>query len=567
MGGTSLTFLQDRSHKNIVMVIKGVIRDRNIACRSFLRRAFSLPGAILLAGVLFLPAAVRGESRPTTTTERICFVFTGSRASELESCGCHESQTGGVDREAYCYEQLRKTYPNLIAIEVGGWTDAFQTPNERLKTDYLLRALRQMRFSVFNVTPYDLVFGTTYPLQLTENGSGQLLSATVASTVFDKVAGTTTTQRLFAPYTILEAPRRDGRRAIRVGVIGMTHRESLEPLTVQQLKNTARQNWHFEVLDSSEVLHTIIPEVRKQADYVILLALMDRQIARRLMGQIEGVDLFVTAWGVQALRDSVRAGKTTFLNTGYWGRHFVQAVAEFDAGNHPIGLTGGMVDIRSDGPADPSITKLLEQYRENTKKLDRQMAVAREQSRYTGRTECISCHNLEYLQWTRTPHNLAIVTLVQKNQHYNPDCLACHAAAYGEADGFVDMTQTPHLVSVQCEACHGPARAHVKALKEMMKPDTSGTVRRPSVTDNYPHLVIQIPQALCLKCHVIDHDPDFNYERDLLLISHKNAQGPFRRQLARPPTTSATLTGSLTPASSAPPLSPAAPVTVPLTPK
>jgi hypothetical protein len=504
-----------------------------VACRKSRRRVFSCYGAILLAGVAFwgqVPASAAGATAETTTTERICFVFTGSRASELESCGCQDKQTGGVDREAHLYEQLRKTYPNLVAVEAGAWTDPFQTPNERLKTDYLMRALHEMRFTVFNVTPYDLVYGTTYPLRLTKNGSGHLLSANVLWRSFDQATGTTTTKQVFPSYEIFEVPRKDGRRAVRVGIIGVTYPGSLDPTSIQRLKSTAHQKFDYAVLDTSGVLKTVVPEVRKQADYIIVLAYMDRNVARQLAGQFAGIDLVVTTWSVQALRMLMPIGNTTLINTGYNSRYFVQAFADFDAENRPIQVTGGLVDIPSDGPAAPQFAKLLEEYREDTKKLSRQMTVAVEQSRYTGRTQCLSCHNAAYLQWTRTPHNLAYATLAQKNQHYNPDCLPCHVTGYGEPDGFVDTMQTGHLVSVQCEACHEPGRAHVKALVEMMKPDSSGTVKRPSITDNYPHLVALTPEPMCVKCHDKEHDPSFDYARDLPLTSHKNVQGPFRRQ-------------------------------------
>jgi len=541
---------------------------RNETRQPMMRWASHACRVVLLAVVIWLGEPVRplvsAETAATTTTERICFVFSGSRASEIEPCGCHDKQTGGVDREAYLYEQLRKTYPNLVGMDAGGWTDSFQTANERLKTDYLIRALREMRFNVFNVTPYDLIFGTSYPMQLAENGVGRLLSANVVSRSFDKAAGTTSTKQVFAPFTILEVPRKDGRRAVRVGVIGISDRGSLEPGAVQRLRNALRQRLDFEVLDSTEVLKTLIPMVRKQADYVIVLALMDRAVAQRVAGQFEGVDLLVTTWGVQSLRMFMHIGKVTLVNTGFYGRYFVQGFVDFDAENRPIGLTGGMVDIASEGPAATSFAKLLEEYRENTKDLDRQIAVAREQSRYTGRNECIRCHNSEYLQWTRTPHNLAFSTLIQKNQHYNPDCLPCHVTGYGDADGFVDNMQTGHLVSVQCESCHGPARAHVRVLAEIMKPDASGKVKRPTLQDPYPHLPALTSEPVCLKCHDKEHDPNFNYERDYLLSLHTNMNGPFRRQLPAQ-ATAAAISGAPMPVSVVPmsgvplPMSPSAP--------
>jgi len=476
-------------------------------------------------------AAVEGvapsRSAPTSPT-RVCFIFTGSRRSELESCGCHTNQNGGVDREAYIYGQLRKKYHNLIPMEVGAWTDPFQTPNERLKTDYLVRALHAMRFKVYNVTPYDIAFGTTYPRQLVEGIGGHLISANLAI-VRRGSAGTTETVAPFAPYAIIEIPRREGGRPIRVGVIGVTDEASLEQATLRRLKNLSKAMPDFVLSDVAAALRKYVPEVREKADCVIVLAYMRRNTASTIPSQVPGIDLLVTSWGYQMTRLFMHPGRTTLITTGYQGRYFAQAVVEFDGENRLVRVTGKVMDIPSKGETVAELTELLAQYRKETKNLERHLAVERQKSRYAGRTQCLACHRKEYLQWTQTPHNMAFATLISKHQHFNPDCLQCHVTAYGEPDGFVDTMQTGHLAAVQCEVCHGPGRAHAQALIKMLKPNALGPTKKLPPGADYPHLVATPPESLCKKCHIPDHDPSFDYKRDLPLVSHKNANGPFRR--------------------------------------
>jgi hypothetical protein len=441
-----------------------------------------------------------------------------------------------VDREAYLYETLRKTYPNLIAMDAGAWTDYFQTASERLKTDYLVQAMRDMHFGVFNVTPFDLAFGTTYPRQLTRPaGSGQLLSANLLIRPRNEPRATSSPARLFDPYTILEVPRKDGGRPIRIGIIGVTDGAAIDSKVMERLKTLCPKMPDCQILSTTEALATYVPEVRSQSDYVVVLAMMDRSRVLQAPMEIRGVDLYVTTFNNQSLRQPMAAGGRTIVNTGYWGRSFSQFVVEFNDENRPIHTSGTLVDIWADGPAATSFTRLLDQYHEDTKKLARQVAVALERSRFAGRTQCIVCHNAPYLSWTRTAHTFAYVALAEKNQHYNPDCLPCHVTAYGEPDGFVDVRQTAHLVSVQCEACHGPARAHVKALTEMSRPGPDGLPKKISRSDNYPHLAVDTSETVCRKCHNSEHDPNFNYARDLELISHKNLQGPFRRPKPQQP--------------------------------
>ncbi len=415
-------------------------------------------------------------------------------------------------------------------MEAGGWTDPVLNEHERMKSLYLVRALAHMRFDAFNVTPYDWALGTTVPAELVREGTGRLLSANVRlrAGMPSKAASDSTAP--VAPYAIFTVPRSDGLSPIRVGVLGVTHPSSLDTVALERSQTLFKQMPLCDVLDVSETLRRYVPELRKQADFVILLAMMNRAALESLLPEADGIDLIVTTHNVESMSELRAVGKKTLANTGFWGRYFVEAVVEFDTSNQPVRISGGLRDIPGDGPADPALAALLEQYREDTKNLQRRMAVALEQSRFAGRNQCIVCHQVPYLQWTRTPHNFAFVTLSQKNQHYNPDCLPCHVTGYHEPDGFVDLGQTPHLASVQCEECHGPGKAHVQVLTELLKPGRDGQHRTLAPTDAYPRLDMGTSATICLRCHDKEHDPNFEYERDLQLVSHKNLAGPFRRK-------------------------------------
>jgi len=468
------------------------------------------------------PAA---SAAPTTAAAQVCMVLTGSRASELESCGCHAKQTGGIDREAFIYQNLRRAFSGFIGLDAGGWTDPMQSANERLKTDYLVKAMRALDFAVFNVTPLDIAFGTTYPLQLTEGTKSHLVAANLL-TPATRDDGTTEMRHPYAPYAIVDVPTSG--HTIRVGVIGISDPAALDPAMLQHLK-AIRTLPRYELTDPEEALATHVPTVRAQADVVVVLAMMDRRRAPMVAGRYEGIDVFVTALGVQALRQENRVPGKVLVNSGYHGRFFTKALASFNAERRLVDFKSSLEDIPTDGPPLADVTKFLDQYREATKELARRIAVAQEKSRFVGRVRCLSCHRAEYMQWVQTPHNRAFATLVEKRQHFNPDCLKCHVTGYNEADGFVDTMQTGHLVSVQCEVCHGPAREHTTALSLLVKPTPQGRVEGFDPKTNYPRLPSKTPEEVCRKCHVPDHDPNFVYERDLKYISHELPQGPFVR--------------------------------------
>ncbi len=53
-----------------------------------------------------------------------------------------------------------------------------------------------------------------------------------------------------------------------------------------------------------------------------------------------------------------------------------------------------------------------------------------------------------------------------KDYTADKDCLKCHTTGYGKPGGFKSLAETPELVDVQCEACHGPGADFSQIMKK-----------------------------------------------------------------------------------------------------
>lgn len=93
-------------------------------------------------------------------------------------------------------------------------------------------------------------------------------------------------------------------------------------------------------------------------------------------------------------------------------------------------------------------------------------AFAQEHSYLNGRDGCRKCHLKQYRSWEATPHATAHDKL-EGDDANNPECLQCHTTGMGKPGGFVSRAETPKLLGVQCEACHGPGSDY--SDKELMK--------------------------------------------------------------------------------------------------
>ncbi len=82
--------------------------------------------------------------------------------------------------------------------------------------------------------------------------------------------------------------------------------------------------------------------------------------------------------------------------------------------------------------------------------------------RYTGNAKCRLCHREFFVGRKKDPHIYSYERLVATGYQKNQRCLGCHTTGYGVETGFTTFKQTPILVGVQCEGCHGPGSEHVR---------------------------------------------------------------------------------------------------------
>lgn len=166
------------------------------------------------------------------------------------------------------------------------------------------------------------------------------------------------------------------------------------------------------------------------------------------------------------------------------------------------------------------------------------VAAAAEKATYVGVERCMMCHLPHYDSWKETRMANAFELLkpgvrakAKKKQGLDPRedftgneyCLGCHTTGYNEPGGFVSMEETPDMVGVQCEMCHGPGSIYSKmmlkkrgtyTIEDYMK---KGGMTMPSIENN-----------ICVKkCHndsspFVNPDMKFNFEDRKAIGTHRH---------------------------------------------
>lgn len=124
---------------------------------------------------------------------------------------------------------------------------------------------------------------------------------------------------------------------------------------------------------------------------------------------------------------------------------------------------------------------------------------------YLGYTACQPCHQKQVAGWKTTRHASAFANLMTQGAEKQtiPGCFKCHVVGFEQDGGYIDMQLTPELKDVQCEACHGPGRAHVESGG-----DKTQIIDRPGADS-------------CRVCHTKGQDRNFNFAK-----KRKGLHGP-----------------------------------------
>lgn len=130
-------------------------------------------------------------------------------------------------------------------------------------------------------------------------------------------------------------------------------------------------------------------------------------------------------------------------------------------------------------------------------------------AKYVGASSCKTCHAKQYTQWEQTKHSNAFSKI--KSHETEGKCLKCHTTGYKENGGFTTLAQTPKMVNVQCEDCHGPGREYKtrSIMKDKAKAIKTG--------------LIMPTEAVCKKCHNTESPnfKPFDFKERYKLIKHK----------------------------------------------
>ncbi|HTU92774.1 MAG TPA: multiheme c-type cytochrome [Gemmataceae bacterium] len=152
---------------------------------------------------------------------------------------------------------------------------------------------------------------------------------------------------------------------------------------------------------------------------------------------------------------------------------------------------------------------------------------------YIGSDECASCHRHAYEVWSASKHSHAYQTLVDAKhpslRQYDGECILCHTVGFGYKTGFANEKDTPELINVGCESCHGPGSLHAENPKNQEWRDRMNLPwleARKNGNAQAKNLAIEM--QLCVTCHDTDNDVNWVHKKEKDPITGKEVEkDPF----------------------------------------
>ncbi len=391
-------------------------------------------------------------------------------------------------------------------MDTGNFTDN-PTPEGDVKTRALVGFMGRIGYRAAGLGERDLDRGYEYLDSLRKLGGFSFVSA---NTVYQR-----TGKPVFDPYTVVTlSPKEFGALKGKPVKVGITSFIRFNP-TFLKPSPSGDNMILSNALDEAKHL---IPELRAKCDLLVVLAEMPKDDAHLIARTVKGIDLIIAGYAGMISGAEEKEGTTRIVYIGNQGKYLAEIRAmrgsqswELSQTMHYLGAT-----YPEEAKAKDAVSSVLNQINETNKKIALERA-SKSQSKggplaapaaaaaggartYLGSEACKDCHSKEYEIWKMSKHAHAFDILVQKKADFNPECVGCHVVGYHARGGFEDAKNTPDLIHVQCESCHGPAADHPQ-----------------NPTAPYGKAG---GAAACAPCHKLENSPTFEFTNYWAKIQH-----------------------------------------------
>ncbi|OAI57381.1 hypothetical protein AYO49_02120 [Verrucomicrobiaceae bacterium SCGC AG-212-N21] len=438
----------------------------------------------MIAAMLLLAACDKSAG----TAQKARIYVSCDVSGRIEPCGCFTGQLGGLTR----LKTLLDDDPEpSLRVDVGDALAGMQD-YEVMQYRHVLRAFGALGYHAANAGPREAALDAATLAACAKDSPVPILSANLLDAK--------------TRLPVLRPWLREKVGGVSYGIIGIVDAPSIPEGGLGS---------GLEVADAASTIQALLPEVRRAADVVVLLAFATEERMQALAAQFFEIHVILGGDVSQPSQDLIHANRSLLLATTNQGRAIGFIEAALTEGKlvrplHAIKMLYEQV------PQNQGIAGVAKNYRNEVRtaalRVDDPDRVGandvpgvRQLAAYVGSEACAACHAADYAIWKNSGHARAWQSLVHRESDADPSCIGCHSVGFGTPSGYRRAFQGSKLVDVGCESCHGPGGRHV--------------VERASGTASTSHFR-PLGAGDCIQCHHGEFSRPFDYAEFWKHIKH-----------------------------------------------
>src|SRR5262245_14335623 len=209
--------------------------------------SFSARAALMGVGLLMLSGAAGAQTRTAVV------LSTASIGGETITCGCQKKELGGLARRASFIKTQRAKNPATIVVDAGDFGSHVEF-EPWMRTEFQIDMMSKLGYDVVTTGPSEMVLGLEKERALYARAPGIKV---VSANGVDKK----TQKQIWDDFTVVE------KSGVKFAVTGVTDGSFYKFKASQgQIKSD-----DFDFKDPKASLQRVIPQMRQQADVVVVL--------------------------------------------------------------------------------------------------------------------------------------------------------------------------------------------------------------------------------------------------------------------------------------------------------